>query len=83
VDGRAIVAARSCRPSGRLENNSYIHPSIRFYETGLLRRALGFMGINDVGVVRAEESLAVNPGKVRIGDHLERHTPEFAALAES
>jgi len=33
--------------------------------------------------VRAGGSLAVNLGKVRIEDHLERYAPEVAALAES
>ena len=51
--------------------------------TPVLRKALSFMGINDVGVVRAGGSLAVNLGKVRIEDHLERYAPEVAALAES
>jgi len=40
--------------------------------TLVLRKALSFMGINDVGVVQAGGSLAVNLGKVRIEDHLER-----------
>jgi hypothetical protein len=39
--------------------------------------------INDVGVVRSEGSLAVNLGKVRIEDHMERYAPEVAALAGS
>lgn len=39
--------------------------------TPVLRKALGFMGINDVGVVRAGVSFTVNLGKVRIEDHLE------------
>ena len=51
--------------------------------TPVLRKALSFMGINDVGVVRAGGSLAVNLGKVRIEDHLERYAPEVAALAGS
>jgi FMN-dependent NADH-azoreductase len=51
--------------------------------TPVLRKALSFMGINDAGVVRAGGSLAVNLGKVRIEDHLERYAPEVAALAES
>ncbi len=51
--------------------------------TPMLRKALSFMGINDVGVVRAGGSLAVNLGKVRIEDHLERYAPEVAALAGS
>jgi FMN-dependent NADH-azoreductase len=51
--------------------------------TPVLRKALSFMGINDVSVVRAGGSLAVNLGKVRIEDHLERYAPEVAALAAS
>ena len=51
--------------------------------TPVLRKALSFMGINDVRVVRAGGSLAVNLGKVRIEDHLERYAPEVAALAAS
>ncbi len=51
--------------------------------TPVLRKALSFMGINDVSVVRAGGSLAVNLGKVRIEDHLERYAPEVAALAGS
>jgi len=41
------------------------------------------MGIDDVGVVRAGGSLAVNLGKVRIEDHLERYAPEVGALVGS
>jgi FMN-dependent NADH-azoreductase len=51
--------------------------------TPVLHKALSFMGIKDVGVVRAGGSLAVNLGKVRIEDHLERYAPEVVALAES
>jgi FMN-dependent NADH-azoreductase len=51
--------------------------------TPVLRKALRFMGIHDVGVVRAGGSLAVNLGKVRIEDHLKRYAPEVAALAGS
>ena len=51
--------------------------------TPVLRKALGFMGINDVGVVRAGGSLAGNLGKVRIEDHLEKYAPEVGELAGS
>ena len=51
--------------------------------TPVLRKVLCFMGINDVGLVRAGGSLAVNLGKVRIEDHLKRYAPEVAALAGS
>ena len=51
--------------------------------TPVLRKALGFMGINDVRVVRAGGSLAVNLGKVRIEDHLAKYAPEVGALAGS
>jgi FMN-dependent NADH-azoreductase len=49
--------------------------------TPVLQKVLNFMGIHDVDVVRAGGSLAVNLGKVRIEDHLERHAPQIAALA--
>ena len=49
--------------------------------TPVLRKALSFMGITDVSVLRAGGSLAVNLGKVRIEDHLEKYMPEVAALA--
>lgn len=51
--------------------------------TPVLRKALGFVGIRDVSVVRAGGSLAVNLGKVRIEDHLARHAPKVAQLARS
>jgi len=51
--------------------------------TPVLRKALSFMGINNVGVVLAGGSLAVNLGQVRIEDHLERYASEVAALAGS
>ena len=51
--------------------------------TPVLRKALGFMGINDVKTVRAGGSLAVNLGEVRIEDHLEGYAPDIAALAAS
>jgi FMN-dependent NADH-azoreductase len=51
--------------------------------TPVLRKALSFIGIHDVDLVRAGGSLAVNLGKVRIEDHLERYAPEIAALAGS
>ena len=49
--------------------------------TPVLRKALNFMGIHDVDVVRAGGSLAVNIGKVRIEDHLKTYEPEIAVLA--
>jgi FMN-dependent NADH-azoreductase len=51
--------------------------------TPVLRKALSFMGISDVCVLRAGGSLAVNLGKVRIEDHLKGYAPEVAALAGS
>jgi FMN-dependent NADH-azoreductase len=51
--------------------------------TPVLRKALNFIGVDDVEVVRAGGSLAVNLGKVRIEDHLERYAQEVAALAGS
>lgn len=51
--------------------------------TPVLRKALGFMGVNDVAIVRAGGSLAVNLGKVRIEDHLAKYAPDIAALAAS
>lgn len=49
--------------------------------TPVLRKVLSFMGIDDVDVVRAGGSLAVNLGKVRIDDHLKTYEREIAALA--
>jgi FMN-dependent NADH-azoreductase len=49
----------------------------------VLGKALSFMGINDVGVVRAGGRLAVNLGKVGLEDHLGRYAPGLAALAGS
>ncbi len=51
--------------------------------TPVLHKALSFMGINDIDVVRAGGSLAVNLGKVRIEDHLSTYAPEITALASS
>ena len=51
--------------------------------TPVLRKALSFMGINDLATVRAGGSLAVNLGKVRMEDNLEIYAPDVAALAES
>jgi FMN-dependent NADH-azoreductase len=53
------------------------------FVTPVLRKALNFIGVDDVEVVRAGGSLAVNLGKVRIEDHLERYAQEVAALAGS
>jgi FMN-dependent NADH-azoreductase len=41
------------------------------------------MGINDVDVMRAGGTLAVNLGKVRIEDHLKKYEPEITVLAGS
>ena len=51
--------------------------------TPVLRKALGFMGIHDMAIVRAGGSLAVNLGKVRIEDHLAKYASDIAALAAS
>ncbi|TCK69764.1 FMN-dependent NADH-azoreductase [Acidipila rosea] len=51
--------------------------------TPVLRKALGFIGIHDISVLRAGGSLAVNLGKVRIEDHLESYADEVRALAEN
>ena len=51
--------------------------------TPVLRKALGFIGINNVDTVRAGGSLAVNLGKVRLEDHLDKYAPDVAALAAS
>jgi len=50
--------------------------------TPVLRQALGFMGIHDVGVVRAGGSLAVNLGKVRLQDHLAEYESVIARAAK-
>ena len=50
--------------------------------TPVLRKALGFMGIRDVEVVRAG-GLAVNLGKVRLEDHLAKYEAEIAAAAKA
>jgi FMN-dependent NADH-azoreductase len=50
--------------------------------TPVLRKALSFMGIDDVDVVRAGGSLAVNLGKVRIEDHLAKYESAIAAVAQ-
>lgn len=50
--------------------------------TPALRKVLDFMGIHDVDVVRAGDSLAVNLGKVRIEDHLAKYEADIEALAK-
>jgi hypothetical protein len=50
--------------------------------TPVLRKVLDFMGIRIVDVVRAGGSLAVNFGKVRLGDHLAKYDAEIAAAAK-
>ena len=47
----------------------------------VLRKALNFIGIEDVKVVRAGGSLAVNLGIVRIEDHLMTYETAIAKLA--
>ena len=51
--------------------------------TPVLRKALDFMGIHDVDVVRAGGSLAVNQGKVSIEHHLLTYEAAVAKLAAS
>jgi len=71
---RPIVVSRDHYKAGQpSEADDHVMP--------VLRKALSFMGIDGLGVVRAGGSLAVNLGKVRIKDHLERYVPEVAALA--
>jgi FMN-dependent NADH-azoreductase len=73
---RLIVVSRDSYEAGEpSEADDLVTPA--------LRKAFSFMGINDVGVVRAGGSLAVSLGKVRIEDHLKRYAPEVAALAGS
>ncbi len=73
---RLIVVSRDSYEAGEpSEADDLVTPA--------LRKAFSFMGINDVGVVRAGGSLAVNLGKVRIEDHLKRYALEVAALAGS
>ena len=73
---RLIVVSRDSYDAGQpSEADDHVTP--------VLRKALNFMGINDVRLVRAGGSLAVNLGKVRIEDHLQRYAPEIEALAGS
>lgn len=51
--------------------------------TRVLGKALSFIGIADLSVVRAGGSLAVNLGKVRIEDHLAKYAAEISELAQS
>ena len=50
--------------------------------TPVLRRALGFIGIQDVDVIRVGGSLEVNLGKVRLEDHLANYEPAIAGIAK-
>ncbi len=71
---RVIVASRDRYNPGELgESADQVTP--------VLRKALGFMGINDLNVVHVGGSLAVNLGRVSIEDHLSVHESDIAALA--
>lgn len=72
---RLIVVSRDTYNPTESEASDFVTP--------VLRKALNFIGVDDVEVVRAGGSLAVNLGKVRIEDHLERYAQEVAALAGS
>ena len=72
---RLIVVSRDTYNPAESEASDFVTP--------VLRKALNFIGVDDVEVVRAGGSLAVNLGKVRIEDHLERYAQEVAALAGS
>lgn len=73
---RLIVVSRDSYEAGQpTEADDHVTP--------VLRKALSFMGITDVDVMRAGGSLAVNLGKVRIEDHLKTYEPEITVLAGS
>jgi FMN-dependent NADH-azoreductase len=73
---RVIVVSRDSYEAGQpTEADDHVTP--------VLRKALSFMGINDVDVMQAGGSLAVNLGKVRIEDHLKTYEPEITVLAGS
>ena len=73
---RLIVVSRdSYNPGEPSEADDMVTP--------VLCKALTFMGIKDVDVVRAGGSLAVNLGKVRLEDHVVTYDPALAALAKS
>jgi FMN-dependent NADH-azoreductase len=72
---RLIVVSRDSYTSGEPSDAADL-------VTPVLRKVLSFMGIDDVDVVRAGGSLAVNLGKVRIEDHLKTYEPEIEALVD-
>ena len=72
---RLIIASRDSYIAGEPSESTDM-------ATPVLRQALGFMGIHDVGVVRADGSLAVNLGKVRLEDHLAKYESAIAEIAE-
>jgi FMN-dependent NADH-azoreductase len=73
---RVIVVSRDSYQAGQpTEADDHVTP--------VLRKALSFMGINDVKAMRAGGSLAVNLGKERIEDHLKTYEPGIAVLAGS
>src|ERR1019366_10804223 len=74
MKARLIVVSRDTYDSAESEASDFVTP--------VLRKALNFIGVDDVEVVRAGGSLAVNLGKVRIEDHLERYEAEIAAAAK-
>jgi FMN-dependent NADH-azoreductase len=72
---RIIVVSRdSYKPGEPSESADHV--------TSVLQKALGFMGISDIEVVRAGGSLAVNLGKVPLEDHLAVYEIALAALAK-
>jgi FMN-dependent NADH-azoreductase len=70
---RLIVVSRDTYESAESEASDFVTP--------VLRKALNFIGVDDVEVVRAGGSLAVNLGKVRVEDHLAVYEEAIAALA--
>ncbi|SEC12162.1 FMN-dependent NADH-azoreductase [Terriglobus roseus] len=73
---KLIVVSRDSYEEGQpTETEDHVTP--------VLRKVLSFMGINELDVVRAGGSLAVNLGKVRLEDHLKHYAPAVAALAGS
>ncbi len=72
--GKLIVVSRDSYDAGQPSEAADL-------VTPVLRKALEFMGIHDVEVVRAGGSLAVNQGKIRLEDHLLTFEAAVAKLA--
>jgi FMN-dependent NADH-azoreductase len=70
-----VVSRDSYTVDERSENVDLVTP--------VLQKALGFMGIHEVDVVRAGGRLAVNLGKVRLEDHIARFEDAIAIAAQA